>query len=341
MNNFQLLESVNDAYVMLQFASSQGVEIDQGVCDAILLARRSSGDLTEVQEYAFWRGYAKLAKCLVPATLDSIVAQRDSSVRTSLFGMSLAIPIFSPAKQSILSYTILTFGMLILFLYIQTYIFDGMSALKDIDACNTEMNTLLRQEMGEDGSETVEIPPVEKEKKTKMAQELKVRKENLSNKRNALYVYLAAWNDKAAYFNQFFYKIKETEIKQSAVAAKKNEVYRDNLQQIMAEYTVKVVSLYVVPMICGVLGVCSYVLRELSSEIKARTFTKASRIRFRLRIPLGFLVGAVTGFLFFNNEPYRFTTVLPPIGIAFVFGYSVEMFFSILDNMLATFTNKQ
>jgi hypothetical protein len=91
----------------------------------------------------------------------------------------------------------------------------------------------------------------------------------------------------------------------------------------------------VLPVLYALLGTCAYFLRKLAGEIAARTFTpyQTSDLAHFLVAGIG---GVVVGL--FNNFTVGQGASIPPLAIAFLVGYKVEVFFAFLDSMLQSFT---
>jgi hypothetical protein len=87
---------------------------------------------------------------------------------------------------------------------------------------------------------------------------------------------------------------------------------------------------YVLPILYALLGAFAYALRALSQEAAARTFVPSNAAFARIIIAL--IAGLVVGL--FNNLTQGIS--LSPLAIAFLVGYGVELFFSLLDAFLET-----
>jgi hypothetical protein len=87
---------------------------------------------------------------------------------------------------------------------------------------------------------------------------------------------------------------------------------------------------YVLPILYALLGALAYALRALAQEATARTYIQSSATFARIIIAL--IAGLVVGL--FNNLTQGIS--LSPLGIAFLVGYGVELFFSLLDAFLET-----
>jgi hypothetical protein len=93
----------------------------------------------------------------------------------------------------------------------------------------------------------------------------------------------------------------------------------------------------ILPVLYALLGTCAYLLRTFEQQISARTYTPsvANSPRF-LTAAIG---GAVVGL--FNNVTMGQDFSVPPLAIAFLVGYAVDVFFAFLDAMSQKFIKPQ
>ncbi len=94
------------------------------------------------------------------------------------------------------------------------------------------------------------------------------------------------------------------------------------------------ITICILPALYALLGTCAFLLRNFEQQMSARTFipSKANSARF-LIAGIG---GAVVGL--FNNFAITQGASVPPLAIAFLVGYGVDVFFAFLEGMLQTFT---
>ena len=80
-------------------------------------------------------------------------------------------------------------------------------------------------------------------------------------------------------------------------------------------------------------GVVSPALRSFEEQIRNHTFTVADKHVAR------FLIAAIGGLVvgLFNNFSITQGGSLPPLALAFLVGYAVDVFFSFLEGFLQTF----
>jgi hypothetical protein len=94
------------------------------------------------------------------------------------------------------------------------------------------------------------------------------------------------------------------------------------------------ISTCVLPALYALLGTCAYLLRTFEQQMAAKTFipSKANSARFLIAA----IGGAVVGL--FNNVAIGQTVSIPPLALAFLVGYAVDVFFAFLEGMIQPFT---
>ncbi len=93
-------------------------------------------------------------------------------------------------------------------------------------------------------------------------------------------------------------------------------------------------SAVILPVLYALLGTCAYLLRTFEDQMNSRTFTPSAANTARFVIAA--IGGAVVGL--FNNFVTTTTVSIPPLAIAFLVGYAVDVFFAFLEGLLKTFT---
>lgn len=144
----------------------------------------------------------------------------------------------------------------------------------------------------------------------------------------------------------FFPDEKVREEKEKLLAAKEKErkyeklrIERDKaanklfVSQVAADYVLNALQVYFLPLLYGLLGAATYVLRTLSMEIKTLIYSYDSEIRFRLRLSLGALGGMAIGW-FLKPDDADALASLSPMAIAFLVGYNVEVLFAVMDKFI-------
>jgi hypothetical protein len=86
------------------------------------------------------------------------------------------------------------------------------------------------------------------------------------------------------------------------------------------------------PIFYALLGACAFALRSLAAQTREKTYQPSSYGNFA-RVIIALIAGTVIGL--FNN--FTQSVSVSPLAIAFIVGYSVEVFFSFLDGFVQTF----
>jgi hypothetical protein len=90
----------------------------------------------------------------------------------------------------------------------------------------------------------------------------------------------------------------------------------------------------ILPVLYALLGTCAYLLRSFERQIAARTY--APSVADSPRFLIAGIGGAVVGL--FNNFAIGQGVSIPPLAIAFLVGYAVDVFFAFLEGMVQKFT---
>jgi hypothetical protein len=90
----------------------------------------------------------------------------------------------------------------------------------------------------------------------------------------------------------------------------------------------------ILPVLYALLGTCAYLLRNFESQMSNHTFipSPANSARFLIAA----IGGAVVGL--FNNFSITPEASVPPLALAFLVGYAVDVFFAFLEGLLKAFT---
>jgi hypothetical protein len=104
---------------------------------------------------------------------------------------------------------------------------------------------------------------------------------------------------------------------------------------------VEILNIYILPLLYGFLGACTYVLRSLSLEVKAEIYSRRSDIRFYLRMLLGSIAGLSAAWFLASTTAdtaeHKTVALLSPLALAFLAGYGVEIVFATMDRLIGAF----
>ena len=200
--NPSLADAMQDAQLLLAFASQGGKDVDAAVVKTIVEAGSSfaDGDLKDAQEAAFWDAYNQLAKKVAPVSVTSLKATLDSLAgrgSTSLFGVKIGGG--SLARTAVSQYTFIAFITLFLILLFQVYWLFGSTITTDIQKTRkeaAEVDAKLRT-LQKAIAQPIDkkVPPAEGRK----AEDpdilvLKVQAKNLSLRKETDYELLKLWS---------------------------------------------------------------------------------------------------------------------------------------------------
>jgi hypothetical protein len=90
----------------------------------------------------------------------------------------------------------------------------------------------------------------------------------------------------------------------------------------------------VLPVLYALLGTCAYLLRTFEQQMATRTFMPS--IANSARFLIAAIGGAVVGL--FSNFAIGQGASIPPLAIAFLVGYAVDVFFAFLEGVIQSFT---
>lgn len=88
----------------------------------------------------------------------------------------------------------------------------------------------------------------------------------------------------------------------------------------------------ILPILYALLGTCAYLLRTFEDQMSTRTFipSEANSARFLIAAIGGTVIGLFGGFTSQASAP--------PLAVAFLVGYAVEVFFAFLEGIIRSFT---
>ncbi len=343
VTNPKLPDAIQDAQILLSFAAQSGLTLDPEVVKTIVetATLTGKGTLTDAQEAAFWTALNSLAKAISPVTISSLRATMDSHVSTKAKVFGIEIGRTSLARGAVRWYTgcaLLTLFFLLLF---QIYWLFGTSTTaeiltikKDITDVDTKLQALTKaantRATGQ-RARTSDPSAVNPDIKA-----LEIRMENLELRKHSSYDLLKFWS---APWEGF------TTILDSSAGTDDQPDPQKSLSVNIARFQAAVVVLeilqrYLLPLLYGLLGTCVYILRTLAQEIRSRTYSEASNIGFRIRLYLGTLGGIVFAWFVTPETADGLFKSLSPFALAFLSGYSVELWFAAMDRFLAAFTKK-
>ena len=356
-------EAVREAQLLLYFASRQGIVVKDTIVAKTLAAtyigkeETRGGKSTKQIEKEFWLAFRILAETVNPVTIESIMATHDR--RAIGKGILWLIAYKRPlARWSVLLYSFFAIVTLAAVISLHIYWVVGISMIEETTKLDTEIemivNTMIERR---NHLESTDLTfPNYYNDNTFMSLQEKLSKNALWSE--GAHENLAKWIgilerlavifgiSSAAEENQQL-RAELRENPNEYLEKYRNEYLKQNKTNITAaEFIVHALSTFIVPLLYGLLGAFAYVLREMAMEVRAFTFSHASRIRYNLRLALGLLAGIAVGFLISpdvvpgedrTTQPALPFVTIGPMALAFVAGYSVELVFALMDKIVSSF----
>jgi hypothetical protein len=340
-----LEEALQDAERLLKYAAEVGVDVDPGVRHDIVQARTFSGGVwNDEAATSLLNALTALAAKLKPVTAESLKACRDEPRHTVRNYLGWAV---------CLALVIVPFS-------IGSFVTSGFSDAirRDIVSGNGLALKLIAQlhppgtataSAGErGGSSEPPIPPGlsvgevvgELQEFASLIRSIDYRARRL----NAFMLFLekdpysdARGNPKL--LHNVFQLPPELMSHLEEAADDRVTKYQDvryfaqSLQEDVAMFY-GAVATCLLPVLYALLGTCAYLLRTFEKEMASRTYVPSSANSAR------FLIAAISGGVvgLFNNLTAVQGASIPPLAIAFLAGYAVDVFFSFLESLIATFS---
>ena len=354
-NHSEWIEAAKDAKLLLAYAARNGIDLDADIVTSITRSVAAIRDrsLTPEEEADFWLQFNALSKQVEPVNVSSLRATVDWHGEP----VGLRWPggkgrrKLSLAGLEIRRYRFWAVFALVLLLFTQIYFLIGSAIVENISTLPTKINE-LKVEIASISPQVVGIQTVlEDSVRTETAFDqaamdqkrlnLVGDQRELQDRLNASYSVLRSWN--RMWHGIFFVATAGFAFapKDNAEADKSSDIYdRYNVDFQTANFTLKALKLYLLPLLYGLLGGCAYVLRTVSQEIRNSTYSADSRVQYQLRLYLAAVAGMAIGwFLTPENTAAVFSSV-PPLAVAFLAGYSVEILFAAMDSFVSAFTKK-
>ena len=327
------LEALADAERLLKYAAETGVEIDDETRDHVLQARATHiSEWSEETAANLLTALTKLAAQLRPVTAASLKACSDETrptVRTywvvALCIAAVTVP-FSLAS------------------FVSSAI---SSAIRTDIATANDLAVKLRTQLGPPGAtpqptvpaepDAVVIGELQQFASCIRAIDARARQLNVLLFHAERDPFVSIRSDPAAVHKKFQLP---TGLPNFAVAADERTVVFQDVRYFAQSLLDDVSFFYgaitacVLPALYALLGTCAYLLRTFEQQMSTRTFIPSAANSGR------FLIAAIGGGVvgLFNNFTITQGASVPPLAIAFLVGYAVDVFFAFLEGLLQVFT---
>ncbi len=338
-----LKESVEEAELLLSYASERGLELTEDEVKVITEAKHAleNHEWNTDIEIRFWMVYRDLARRNYPVTVDSVRAARVTKVKHP----TLLQKIFRITNRNTLAYrtvrfyTVMTIITLLVMVILHILFSIGSIRLNQIQKSDERLQQIDKQleELDMMGGIDVQNESVEIRKEKLMNELYKVN----SEKENAIRLledwlrFIKRFTFSEKRFNQ---RLKQTQAPSSGLPGPPTiaeQVVDTRIGIIQeAQNYVMVLGWYILPLFYGLLGALAFVLRDLSVTTKRMLFTKESNINHTLRLMLGTITGLAVGVFWGEikqQENFVFVRTLGPLLVAFLAGFTVEYVFAMIE----------
>lgn len=354
-------ENIRNAQLLLSYASEAGITVEPEVIRSVVETKNACESDTPPTdpvglETKFWQATEKLAKSVSPVTVASLRASYDIPEDSSCLGLLRARILRSPrkisqAKLTVRHYRLWTLFTLIILLMVQVYWVVGSSVTTEV-ALNIDQRKKAQDEKTKVQTELellkggLDSPKIDAKKRDELEAKrlqmfniiarIEATLGNYETTTQVNYEILDNWNKYWRWPLGFLMPISSSPEADDAPHEKLISA------SIRANYALHAIQVYLLPILYGLLGSITYILRTLGSQIKSLSYTSESNIGYRLRLVLGALAGlAIAWFVQPTGhaaELKAFAT-LSPFAIAFLAGYGVELLFSAMDRLIEAFTS--
>jgi hypothetical protein len=352
----RLQPELRHAQQLLYFAAARGKVVDDALAKPLVeaIAAAEAGSISEAQELGFLVTYRRLAAEMAPVSGATLVASQqriprlaDLFMRPRQFLDDLAhMTLGRFVHFALFTLVLLAAGVAIAYQTVGEAAFARhQSATQRIESLQAEhararaterdrqyaMYTLIERKQAR-GDEVAQADIKLHESIAEVARLAQAREDALAE-RDTLSDTLRAWTSKPCDWAALKWSC-GLAVNGSGPATGARAIVFD------AEMALQRMNQIVLPMLLGLLGAYSFVLRTVSREIRERSFAAQSALHQVARLALGALAGVAVGWLI-KPEQIGLLSSVPTWVMAFVAGYGIEIVFAFMDRLVGAFANKQ
>ena len=321
---------VFNAQMIISFMLDNGLDVDEATLHQVAEARDTvNTNKWRDVESKFLLTYNNLVKRIYPVSIE-MLRKPDEIDKVELSSLILGKEQREHRKKwSASIYSIITMVFMLLLLGVQVFYFLGSTRLNNINKTNDELEKALTRQR--------ELQIITAADPNNISFELELednmsKTTELNNSLQSNILLLEPWTKviSALTFNTRGKKDIDTQEKENI---------KTNIEVIQeAKGYALILGIYILPLLYGLIGGLTYVLRELRSDVRKYTLDKESTIKYILRIILGAVAGLSVG-LFWgdieNAQAVGFTSIsLSPMLLAFLAGYCVEHVLGFIDKII-------
>jgi hypothetical protein len=359
-----LRKASEDVTLLIAHLARQGnVELEKLKPALGLFRKAATGALTDDEESKFWDSYAELLKAAKPASIDALyiekyagslgapptklgVRQRlirllpfvsrsaiEQHLRTLWIIRMLSIPVFG-LTLFVVAYLTLTEGIIKrtdAMVQEHTLLTGGAVAGTQIEKSILAYRDARRQQ----GASAPRPPPIEGAPANAAPQK---QEEVMSPQEEYLIGSRRGEIENAVQFNErILSNLLLPSLRKIPETPKSSAPFQflslNTPVRALHAHINELLSRYILPLLAATLGVFVHILRNSSVQFRELSFTANDVSNYWPRIILGIVAGLVIGW-FVGQDPSGILATISPAAVAFVTGYSVEIFFNILDSII-------
>ena len=349
-------QSIDDAYILLNFACRKGKSLDNAATKVIIAChnkKTADTPLTADEENAFWDAFSKVIDAVKPVTVDSIVyttAKSDNSLGW-LWGR------LSRGERALRRHLYLATITLLALLFLQVQWAMGTAIYNDAFQVHTHLQE-AETTVTDAQNMVASVADTDAEAQAKITLEkaqgqLKVD----TSWNNVSYLQLWWWNRQVIAWvpvnNLDISTAKQADDAKDTIVTLTDKG-KERAEFTRAELTLKVISNYFLVALFALLGAVTQALRTLSRAMAEVSLTSNEVFRGITRIILGVISGVCMAWLYLISaqtpetssairaplDVITFFGAFAPWALAFISGYSVEIFFTALERFIVIVTAK-
>jgi hypothetical protein len=328
-------KTVRGTQLMLQYVANKGIKISPEIINILTFTKEKvdhSKSLTAKEEAQFWIAYTELSSQIQPVTVKSLKCIREEfGIEVGLFNKKK----ISYAERVQGNYRRWSSWVLIFVIIIQVVWLWQTYLLKQVISTNKSLKIVYEKLYEKPDNHALSVEAFELE------ETLFVEKGKLQNVVLPFHILCKAFNFECFLMTkniEYSKNYKETEKYDKLL----EDGYLSHMQTL--QFSIEILSLYILPILYGLLGSCTYILRVIAYEIERQIYVREHDIQYALRILLGTFAGFVIGW-FISSEAEISSGVSPaklsPFAISFVAGYSVELLFTLLDKIVSVYSGAE
>jgi len=345
-----LAHSIDDAYTLLNFACRRAIPLDPAASKVIIdshALRQAGNDLSSAEESAFWPAFVTVIDRVKPVTVESIVYTTVPENRTlgnKLWGR------LSRGERALRRHLFLAILTLAALLALQVEWAIGTAIYNySHKVYGQYQDAQVTRDAAISAAKAVKGTSAEPQANAAL-QKAEMRMTAETSRNNVAYVRIWWWNRQVSFFLPPY----NLEAKEDGPATSAGEVAltdpgKRRIEFARAELILKIMSNYVLVTLFALLGAVTQALRTLSKKMANVALTSNDVFRGMTRIILGVISGVCMAWLYIitmdssasANAPrdplsvISFLGAFAPWALAFISGYSVEIFFTALERFIA------